>query len=144
MRYAILYVGTEYNDEGYDVGGDDAKIYAQTYATKQEAQEGLKEHYRELLSDFDLTDFSQYSYSTGIEGYLKTFHGSEWHYGVKWTEYIDYKEKVGEDWMKDVPPLLKISEIEVDQLSLWGCNSAVEFWSFKPRVAGSNPVTPTQ
>lgn len=113
IRYVLLELGTDYNDETYSIGGDDAKILKDSYATAEEAQASLKKQLRVSLKDFDLRDFEEYYSGPLKRGYLEEVYNDEWHYGATWEEFIEWCEKANLDWYREAPKLLQVFEIEV-------------------------------
>lgn len=110
-----MYVGTEYNDEGYNVGGDDARVLKKTYSSEAEAKAGLKGAFKEILSDFNTGDIDPYDQTRNVRDFLTSIGEDEYAWDVPWSKYIKWAEENGVNWLEDAPRnLLQISEIEVD------------------------------
>lgn len=110
--YVIVEAGTEYNDEGYDVGGGNTSVKDIAYRTKEAAEEAARGILKETLSEFKLGDFYEYYDYRDVDSYCseRDIH----RFDAEWSEFIEYAEENNINWERSAPPLVKVHEIEVE------------------------------
>lgn len=124
--FVIQQAHAEYNDETYSIEGY-AEVESNGYLSLDDAKIAATAMLKSYLHHHHLCDFSyEPTFTPQVEEWLK-MHGKEkqthtsgnytysyWDdlYDLTWGDYVDWAISMGYDWIKDVPELVHISEIE--------------------------------